>query len=93
MQTLTQSEVADLLKIQPDTLRKWCRARRIPHIRISRTLTIFDAKEIDAWIEKRHVAASPFTKNSPVSPDNYRSGATRTGAKAETEPGSKESAA
>lgn len=93
MKTLTAKQVSEMLHVRPDTLRKMCRARRIPHIRISRTLTIFDAKEIDAWIQKRHVAASPFAKNSPVSPDNYRSGATRTGAKAETEPGSKESAA
>lgn len=93
MKTLTAKQVSEMLRVQPDTLRKMCRSRRIPHIRVSRTITIFDAKEIDAWIEKRHVAASPFTKNSPVSPNKYRSGAPRTGAKVETEPGSKESAA
>ena len=52
---LTSGEVADLLRIEQQTLQVWCNERRFPFIKMSRRDYRFRSADVQAWLEKRFV--------------------------------------
>lgn len=46
---LTDREVAALLAVRPDTVRRWAARGDLPHVRLGRLLR-FKPAEIDLWI-------------------------------------------
>ena len=48
---LTIKEVARILRVSPETIRRRCRDRRIPHFRLFGQIR-FRRAEVDAWIEE-----------------------------------------
>jgi excisionase family DNA binding protein len=56
---LTAAEVAEMMGVESETVRRWARANRIPHIKFgpARTAPLrFDATEIDRWLLTKVVA-------------------------------------
>jgi len=49
---LTVGEVAELLRIKPQTLYKWICERKIPSISLGGR-TLFDKDELQAWISSK----------------------------------------
>lgn len=47
---LTLSEVADLCRVSPHTVRKWVRKKRLQPVRLCRRL-LFDPREIERLLE------------------------------------------
>jgi excisionase family DNA binding protein len=52
---LISEEVADLLRIEQQTLQVWCNERRFPFIKMSRRDYRFRNADVQAWLEKRFV--------------------------------------
>jgi len=52
---MTSEEVADLLRIEQQTLQVWCNERRFPFIKMSRRNYRFRSADVQAWLEKRVV--------------------------------------
>ncbi len=48
MRLITTRELAERLGLQPDTIRRWARARRIPALRIGEKTLRFDLAEVIA---------------------------------------------
>ena len=48
---LTIKEVAGMLRTSPETIRRRCRQRRMPHFRLFGQIR-FRRAEIDAWIDE-----------------------------------------
>lgn len=51
---LNISEVAEILRISPSTLREWVFMRKIPFIKVGRRV-VFDPKDIQEFIRKNRV--------------------------------------
>jgi len=49
---LSSDQAAALLSIHPNTLLKWAREERVPHIPIGRRV-MFRASQLDAWLQSR----------------------------------------
>ncbi len=49
---LTLEEVADFLRVDPKTVRRWVAARRIPCLRIG-TRIRFDPGDLVSWVRRR----------------------------------------
>lgn len=54
---LTPAEVAEKLKVPEKTIRNWVGLKRIPHVKLGRSLR-FDEKRIDNWVAARSIAAT-----------------------------------
>ena len=52
---LTVEEVAHLLGVPRQTIYNWVYAKRIPHVKPSRSLLRFRREEIEAWLAARSV--------------------------------------
>jgi len=51
---LTINNVAEMLGVKPDTVRRMCYARRIPHIKLAKFIR-FDRADIEEWMKKNKV--------------------------------------
>jgi excisionase family DNA binding protein len=49
-------KVAELLALHPESIRRLCRAGRIPYLKVAGRLR-FDPRAIEAWLSKRSVPA------------------------------------
>jgi excisionase family DNA binding protein len=49
---LTVEEVAELLALSPKTIYAWAGSRRIPSLRLGRSLR-FSEKDLKAWLDSR----------------------------------------
>ena len=47
--------VAGFLGVPVSTVYSWVRRKQIPHIRLGKTLILFDRKEILRWLDSRTV--------------------------------------
>lgn len=54
------SQVAELLDVSPATVQRWCRERRLPHVRIGHTIRFSPAQL--ASIESTFAAAGPSSE-------------------------------
>ena len=59
---LTAEELAKILPLHPETIRKWAREGRIPHRRLGRKI-VFLSAEIDAWIASGRLFTSVMPPN------------------------------
>jgi excisionase family DNA binding protein len=50
---LTSDQAAALLFIHPNTLLKWAREERVPHIPLGRRV-MFRASALNAWLDSRY---------------------------------------
>lgn len=57
---LTYREVADLLVVKPDTVRRWAASGQLPSVRLGGRLLRFRADDVEHWIEGQ--ATSTTTK-------------------------------
>jgi excisionase family DNA binding protein len=56
---MTTREVADLLRVSPDTvLRRW-RAGELPGFRIASNVLRFDRCDLEEWLEQRRAPVQP----------------------------------
>lgn len=51
---LTPQEVADLLRVSPDTVRRWINAGRLPAYKVGRGLRI-KRIDFDSWLSEQQV--------------------------------------
>ena len=56
---LTIAELADILSIAPLTLFRWCKAKRVPHYRLGKTVR-FSPHTTLLWLEQREVVPNWF---------------------------------
>lgn len=47
---LTPQEAAQIARVHPVTLLRWCREGRVPHRRLSTRKVIFSLKDLTAWL-------------------------------------------
>ena len=59
---LTSDEVADLLRIEQQTLQVWCSERRFPFIKMSRRDYRFRSADVQAWLDDHYVPAVSQTE-------------------------------
>lgn len=59
MSLLNYREAAELLGIQPATLRRWTRRKRVPHLRFGTHSVKFDRAALLLWIDQQRVAPDP----------------------------------
>jgi excisionase family DNA binding protein len=58
---MTTDEAASLLHIAPETLRKWCRSKKISYVRLSKVDIRFRQQDLDEFIHSRlQKRRSPF---------------------------------
>jgi predicted site-specific integrase-resolvase len=50
---LTTTEVMAILRVTRATLCSWCRAGKVPHVRMPDSSYLFDAGAITTWIAHR----------------------------------------
>jgi excisionase family DNA binding protein len=48
---LTDREVAELLVVKPDTVRRWAASGRLPSVRLGGRLVRFRSDDVERWIE------------------------------------------
>ena len=58
---LTVAEIADILKINPQTVRNWIDAGKIPHLRIGQRRVRVYRRDFDAFLR-----ASEYTPKTPT---------------------------
>jgi excisionase family DNA binding protein len=51
----TYNELAEYLKVQPGTLRKWVMDKKIPFIKIGGKSVRFKKTDIDNWLEYQRI--------------------------------------
>jgi excisionase family DNA binding protein len=49
---LTDRDVAALLLVQPDTVRRWAAAGQLPSVRLGGRLLRFRAEDVERWIDE-----------------------------------------
>jgi excisionase family DNA binding protein len=67
---LPDRDVAAILGVQPDTVRRWVASGELPAVRLHRLLR-FRRKDVEAWIETK------LSVQLPALPRRPRSGAIR----------------
>lgn len=65
------AEVAALLKVQPRTIQRWCRERRVPHVRIGRGIRFTAAQlaEIESMYQVGTQARVDVSARNPAFAD------------------------
>jgi len=53
-QPITAEQLAVILQLNPETIRKWAREGRIPCVRLSPRKIVFLPSKIRAWLEARN---------------------------------------
>ena len=53
----THEEVADYIGATPGTIRVWCSQKRIPYLKIGRSVR-FKHEDIDRWLNQKKVEAA-----------------------------------
>ena len=61
---LTVKEVASLLKVHPNHIRRLMGSRAIPHFKKPGVGVRFDPKEIKKWMEEGHVGVEDWDKKA-----------------------------
>jgi len=56
---LTDQQAADILAVEPRTLRLWRNTRGLPHIKISSKVIRYRRADVDAWLERRRTVIQP----------------------------------
>jgi len=59
-QLLTLQECSERTGLGLSTIRKWCRLKRLPTIRLSNRVRI-DERDLDAWIAQHREESNPKT--------------------------------
>ncbi|MFE4831255.1 helix-turn-helix domain-containing protein [Streptomyces sp. NPDC056672] len=55
-------ELARILHVDPSTLRRWRTAhprQGPPHVKISKRVTLYSARDVEHWIAQRRVSPGP----------------------------------
>jgi len=55
---LNVDDVATLLGVAPKTVYGWASAKRIPHVKLGRSVLRFRLSDIEEWVESRAVAVA-----------------------------------
>ena len=55
---VTAEEVAERLRLRPDTVRRWTREGRIPSIRLSAKVIRFDLDDVEAALRRESLFRS-----------------------------------
>jgi len=50
---LTDQQAAEILSVEPRTIRLWRQTRGLPHIKITSKVIRFRRADLDAWLERR----------------------------------------
>jgi excisionase family DNA binding protein len=50
---LTDQQAAEILAVEPRTIRLWRQTRGLPHIKITSKVIRFRRPDLDAWLERR----------------------------------------
>jgi excisionase family DNA binding protein len=53
---LTDTQAAELLSVEPRTLRLWRHSRGLPHLRITSKVIRYRRADLDAWLARHLVA-------------------------------------
>jgi len=53
---LTEAQAAEILSVEPRTLKLWRHSRGLPHIRISSKVIRYRRTDLDSWLSQRRVA-------------------------------------
>ncbi len=53
---LTDQQAAEILSVEPRTLRLWRNTRGLPHIKITPKVIRYRRADLDAWLEQKRVA-------------------------------------
>ncbi len=69
---LTDREVAAVLAVQPDTVRRWAACGALPSVRLGNRLLRFRAEEVERWIEE-HATGAHATMSLRRRPGSIRS--------------------
>lgn len=56
---ITKEEVAAIIGVEPDTVKKMAARKDLPHYKPSHKVLRFDRNEIDEWMRKFRVMAKP----------------------------------
>jgi excisionase family DNA binding protein len=72
---LTVAEVAELLKLNQQTVRNWIDAGTLPALKVGRRVRIRRA-DLEAKLEAGRTTAAPAARGSGPSADDFWSGAT-----------------
>jgi excisionase family DNA binding protein len=54
---MLSDEVAELLRVEQQTIQIWCHKRKFPFVQISRRDYRFKPEDVQAWINKHYVPA------------------------------------
>lgn len=53
---LTDAQAAELLAVEPRTLRLWRATRGLPHIRLTSKIIRYRRRDLDVWLSRHAVA-------------------------------------
>lgn len=53
---LTDAEAAQMLAVEPRTLRLWRKTRGLPHLRLTARTIRYRAGDLEAWLARHRVA-------------------------------------
>jgi predicted DNA-binding transcriptional regulator AlpA len=56
---LTDVQTAEILAVEPRTLRLWRNTRGLPHIKITSKVIRYRRADVDAWLERRRTVIPP----------------------------------
>jgi len=56
---MTDEQAAQVLSVEPRTLRLWRQTRGLPHIRITSKVIRYRRSDISAWLERRRTVIPP----------------------------------
>jgi excisionase family DNA binding protein len=55
---LTVADIAEKLKVDPNTIYRWKRAKKIPFVKLPGGDIRFSEKKIEEWLEKRSISVN-----------------------------------
>jgi predicted DNA-binding transcriptional regulator AlpA len=56
---MTDQQTAEILAVEPRTLRLWRNTRGLPHIKITSKVIRYRRADVDAWLERRRTVIPP----------------------------------
>ena len=54
-QLLTEAEAAEILSVEPRTLRLWRNTRGLPHLKITNKVVRYRRGDLDGWLDRCRV--------------------------------------